>query len=202
MFGMLIVPVVALAACAPAEEAPVDATATVAEACAKSASVESYDITSHIDYYEDGILKKARLDITVSGLNFHQKYYIGDEFIGESIRHENTSYSRDVGGEWYIVDVDYEGFEVPFPYSSESICPDLSGLSYMGSGQVNGVSVRHFGAGVSSAAAGDDENVVISVDKEGWMVQVEREPDGLISMREVFSGLGEPNAIAAPALGP
>ncbi len=198
-------------------EAPFDSTAeaAVAEACATLDATDSFD--SHIrlrtretkygviefvsDVQFSGDLKRT---LGVAKVGGKQEGPVVEEIMDMA---NKKRYWRNVGdSEWKTADVVRES---EFPYTKESLCPDLTDASvtFVGDDTVNGVATRKYSYESKTKLL----DWYFWVDSSGWLVQIEStklDPPGAtgqsaedelgIYATATLSGRGEPNIIEVP----
>ncbi len=144
------------------------------------------------------------MSIRFSGDKYHARVsYKGIERYAEVIYDgKGTEYGRTSDSEvWYPLSVGAD-HALPFPYSADSLCPDLADTTFEGDVTLEGVPARRYSVNTP------DGDWIAWIDEDGWLIQAEQiegwatgssgEPH---TNRATFSGIGEPNDIIIPNVG-
>ena len=186
--------------------APQGAAAAVAEACANVAATESYDmrvVTS------SGTDAKLIADVEVQGsrLRWSSRFEI-QGVVGPAMEEiydgRGKRYSRsDFEPEWKVKDIGDATFG--FPYTRESLCPDLSDsrIALQGQETIQGQQTRRYSIDTNGY------DYIFWVDSDGWLMRaelvkgdvndVQAQSDDGTKQTATLTGRGEPNVIEIPS---
>ena len=198
----------------------------VEESCSRMDAVNDFDVTTQVSSYEPGdppVLLKGVINAEVSGDDFRAVMTLSSEgtVLGtiEVRRVNDNSYYRENDGPWRT-DIPATGSD--FPYSRDSLCPDLGEVAQVGEETIDGVPVNRYffsvdqdlgpvgnvdDSGSPDNTVGTDENWDVWVDDTGVLVQTKQsilihaDGGGLEGSSEFVSkvsGIDEPNVITAP----
>lgn len=217
----VVIATIAIAGFLWLQTADTSAQEIVESSCAQAEAIESHDLTGPVVGYENGVkVIDGMLELRTSGDDFHSitTSSNSDEF-AELIQVDGTVYYRDNLSPWRVMSI--TNIQHSFPYSLDSLCPDLGPVARVGEETIDSIPVTHFESskitnygilGNVDDVSSPSELVVtdewdIWIDDTGQMVQfthtvsspkTHNSPDESSEVTLKISGVGEPNIITAP----